>query len=214
MVSQSAQVAPFDYNYHWGNSSAHATIYDATKTKFNSYTGGVYQEAASGLTYTCDDCEGNPYQYYFGGSSEFAVYGVEWVSNTQDRNDAYIEWTTLGKPSWRMEASAVGPDDKVGIGQRLVSEEPMALIFNLGMSNNFETVDFNHLDFPNYMRIDYVRVYQLPGSDASVGCDPEDRPTASYIAQFPEVYSNPNLTTWAGAGYEFPNNAMLNGGSC
>jgi hypothetical protein len=52
--------------------------------------------------------------------------------------------------------------------------------------------------FPNYFRIDYVRVYQ--NSDGTIGCDPDDHPTADYISQFAEVYANPNLTTWEGAG--------------
>ena len=69
--------------------------------------------------------------------------------------------------------------------------------------------------FPNYFRIDYVRVYQ--NSDGTIGCDPDgewtsclfsiselrlktDHPTAAYIEQYAEVYNNPNITTWAGAG--------------
>lgn len=34
-----------------------------------------------------------------------------------------------------MTAVAAGPDPTVEIGQRLVSEEPMALVFNLGLSS-------------------------------------------------------------------------------
>ena len=30
----------------------------------------------------------------------------------------------------------------------------------------------------------------------SIGCDPDDFPTASYIEKFSEAYNNPNLTTW------------------
>ena len=37
-----------------------------------------------------------------------------------------------------------------------------------------------------------------------MGCDPADHPTAQYIADHANAYSNPNLTTWAQAGYEFP----------
>jgi len=200
MVSQSAQVAPFDYQYAWDNSSSAAKIYDKSRTQFNSYTGGQLQEAVSGLTDTCTDCDNEPDEYYYEGSGKFTTYGVEYVANLDDPTQGYIEWVAVDKPSWRMNAAAIGPNTNLDIGQRLVSEEPMALIFNLGMSNNFEVVDFAHLKFPAYMRIDYVRVYQLPNSDASVGCDPEDRPTASYIAKYPEVYNNPNLTTWEGAG--------------
>lgn len=37
-----------------------------------------------------------------------------------------------------------------------------------------------------------------------MGCDPADHPTAQYIADHANAYANPNLTTWAQAGYEFP----------
>lgn len=85
-------------------------------------------------------------------------------------------------------------------------------------SNNFQNVDFSHLTFPNYFRVDYIRVYQRAGSDGTIGCDPSgkpapavgpasmylrrhpDYPTADYIAAYPEVYNNQNLTTWEAAG--------------
>lgn len=70
------------------------------------------------------------------------------------------------------------------------------------MSNNFQTVDFAHLPFPAELLIDYIRVYQR--SDGKIGCDPADRPTAAYIAAHQNAYNNPNLTTWAQAGYSMP----------
>lgn len=71
------------------------------------------------------------------------------------------------------------------------------------MSNNFQAVDFANLPFPSEYLIDYVRVYQRPGIGA-MGCDPADHPTADYIASHANAYANPNLTTWADAGYTFP----------
>jgi hypothetical protein len=76
-------------------------------------------------------------------------------------------------------------------------------ILNFGMSDNFQKVDFANLPFPAEYLIDYVRVYQRPGIGV-MGCDPADHPTAQYIADHANAYSNPNLTTWAQAGYEFP----------
>ena len=70
------------------------------------------------------------------------------------------------------------------------------------MSNNFQTVNLAQLTFPNTLLIDYIRVYQR--SDGKIGCDPSDRPTAAYIAAHENAYNNPNLTTWAQAGYTFP----------
>ena len=48
------------------------------------------------------------------------------------------------------------------------------------MSQNFGTVDFEHLTFPTTMRIDWVRVYQ-PKNAVNVGCSPKDFPTEEYI---------------------------------
>ena len=59
-------------------------------------------------------------------------------------------------------------------------------------------MDWSNLQIPNVMRIDYVRVYQ--NDDGTVGCDPDDHPTAKYIAKHSNAYNNPNLTTWAQAG--------------
>lgn len=56
------------------------------------------------------------------------------------------------------------------------------MIINLGMSKNFGVVDFEHLTFPNHLRVDYVRVYQ-PVNAVNVGCNPKGFPTTNYIIQ-------------------------------
>jgi beta-glucan synthesis-associated protein KRE6 len=48
------------------------------------------------------------------------------------------------------------------------------------MSENFGTVDLEHLVFPTKMRVDWIRVYQ-PKDAVNVGCDPADFPTKAYI---------------------------------
>ena len=78
------------------------------------------------------------------------------------------------------------------------------------MSTNFGFVDLDHLTFPATMKVDYIRVYQPSGS-INIGCDPEDYPTAAYIEQYQEAYTNPNLTTWDQAGYTFPRNSKYDG---
>ncbi|KAJ7312542.1 beta-glucan synthesis-associated protein-domain-containing protein [Mycena albidolilacea] len=69
------------------------------------------------------------------------------------------------------------------------------IIMNLGLSENFGFINFDHLTFPAVMRVDWVRVYQDP-DNVQVGCNPADYPTADYINQYMEAYTNPNLTTW------------------
>ena len=51
---------------------------------------------------------------------------------------------------------------------------------NLGMSENFGTIDYDELTFPAYMEIDYIRVYQ-PKGEKNIGCNPSSFPTEDYI---------------------------------
>jgi hypothetical protein len=102
----------------------------------------------------------------------------------------------------------MGPDPSVEISARQVPQEPMVgfflsfsllvylihlkkrclsppplkkyIIINLGMSKNFGVIDFDHLTFPNHMRVDYIRVYQ-DIRQINIGCDPEGYPTLKYI---------------------------------
>lgn len=81
----------------------------------------------------------------------------------------------------------MGPDPVAKIGQRTISEEPMYIILNLGISKNFGDVNFDELVFPAIMYVDWVRVYQPEGS-INLGCDPKNRPTSNYIEHFKEAY--------------------------
>lgn len=91
--------------------------------------------------------------------STFSTYGWESYSGSSPAgSDGYVTWVSDGKPSWRMAASAVGPNAETGVGQRLVSQEPMYIILNLGMSDSFQTINWRELEFPAQMLVDYVRV--------------------------------------------------------
>lgn len=88
------------------------------------------------------------------------------------------------------------PDSRIDIGQRLIPVEPMYLIMNFGMSDGFQTIRYNTLDFPATFKIDYVRVYQQDGQPDRISCDPPDHPTSNYINTHPEIYFNPNHTVY------------------
>jgi hypothetical protein len=62
----------------------------------------------------------------------------------------------------------------------MIPIEPMYMIWNLGMSQDFGEVDIENLPFPSYMMIDWIRVYQRP-DNLKVGCSPPDMPTAQWI---------------------------------
>ncbi|CAK9780700.1 unnamed protein product [Cutaneotrichosporon oleaginosum] len=201
-MSQSAQVAPFDADYQFDNSSDAVTIWATDITKWNTYLGGVYQQAVSGLVYVDNGV-------YTGTSGLFNIYGVEVFADKNDESKGYVTWVSGNEKSWTMEAKATGPNPLSGVSQRPITQEPMYLIMNFGMSNGFQQVDLQNLQWPAHMLIDYVRVYQIPDY-GYLGCDPEDHPTAEYINSHPEPYNNANITLWSQAGYSWPKNRLVN----
>ncbi|KAF6764152.1 beta-glucan synthesis-associated protein SKN1 [Ephemerocybe angulata] len=209
IVSQSGQWAPFNAclqaQYAIFNTSGEVEFYNTSITEYNTYVGGVWQQTTSGVSVT------NQQAYELDGG-QFAKYGFEYKPGF---DDAYITWVNDDKPAWTIYQSALRADPLTEISGRVISEEPMYIILNLGFSTNFATIDFDALTFPAKMAIDYVRVYQ-PKNSIRIGCDPDDHPTAAYIETYKEVYTNPNLTTWAQYGQPWPKNKLRNGpdGTC
>lgn len=182
-VSQSNQIAPYDDYYQFVNTTTGSrpavVVYDEDLTMWNTYKGGLYQQTVSGLTLLPDRIYYN--QVVGGRSKEFAVFGFEYSAYPEDRDRGYIHWITDNKPAWTQYAHATPANPRTEIGPRIIAEEPMALIFNLHASNNFQNVDWTHMDFPNYMRVDYVRVYQRNDGSGTVGCDPPGESSVKYI---------------------------------
>ncbi|KAJ7288522.1 glycoside hydrolase family 16 protein [Mycena rebaudengoi] len=201
-VSQSYQIAPFNYNWQPVNSSPATTIIDESLTKFNSYLGSQLQQAVSAVTYIDDS--------YYGGQA-FGVYGFEYWSDPDNRDDGYITWVSSGKESWKVTSATIGPDTTSEVGQRLISEEPMYIILNLGMSPSFQAQDFERMTFPNQMLVDYVRVYQREDVSEGLTCNPSRHPTTDYIADHIVAYNNNNLTIWSDANFAFPKNSLWDG---
>jgi beta-glucan synthesis-associated protein KRE6 len=148
----------------------------------NSYQGGVYQQAVSGLTNLNNGWyDGNQYQ----------SYAFEYTPGAKGK----VTWSIGNQPTWSLDARALGPNGN--IGQRVIPLEPMAIVVNFGMSNGFAALNMTGLEplLPATMRIDYIRIYQDEDS-ISVTCDPPGYPTTEYINNHPEAYNNPNLTHW------------------
>ena len=79
----------------------------------------------------------------------FFVVGFEYWSDPNDRNAGSVTWQVDGQRSHRVLATAVAPDqgtDGSGVGQRLVPEEPMSIVLNLGMSRMFFLL-ISHVSF-------------------------------------------------------------------
>ncbi|KAJ3555502.1 hypothetical protein NP233_g12195 [Leucocoprinus birnbaumii] len=206
VVSQSAQFAPFSHDYVYGNSTPDQfTIYNPALTRANSYHGSAVQQAVSGLTTV-------PTDMFQGTGQNFKVFGFEYWSDPNDPTSGYVEWVSDSNPTYRMGASAVGPDPLTaggsGVGQRLIPVEPMSIVLNLGISPNWQTIDLNSMIFPAEFLIDYVRVYQRK-DQVNIGCDPKDYPTADYISNHLQAYQDANLTQWK---WTKPTNQLYNNG--
>ncbi|EME48613.1 glycoside hydrolase family 16 protein [Dothistroma septosporum NZE10] len=193
-ASQSFQIAPFDL--FWQPNAEWAEIYDYQITAANSYQGGVYQQAISATTALNNDWyDGKGYQ----------IYAFEYEPGA----DGYVTWYVGDQKTWKVTGNSVGPNGN--IGQRVVPEEPMAIVANFGMSSSFAQINFTGLAplMPATMRIDYIRIYQ--DEDGEMTCDPQGYPTTDYIANHPEPYANINLTHWSQANYDFPQNSFMHG---
>ncbi|KAI1921609.1 beta-glucan synthesis-associated protein [Ophidiomyces ophidiicola] len=194
-VSQSAQIAPFDIwympNYEF------MELYDPKVTHINSYRGGPFQQAISGITNLNNDWyDGKAYQ----------VYAFEYTPGAKGD----ITWFVGKEKTWKIDGRAIGPNGNVG--QRVIPVEPLTIIMNLGISPSFTFLNMTGLAplLPAKMRFDYVRVYQDP-EQKSTTCDPPGMGTTQYIRKHQDVYMNPNLTSWSQTNYAWPKNSFVHG---
>ncbi len=126
-ASMSAQIAPFNTGYNLTDGPGTSEFF-SPDAALNTYTGSVYQQAASGIVYTDRDA----YQDTLG---QFSSYGFEY--NPGSDPDSYILWTRDGDPMWKLNSKALGPDAGTQIGQRPIPYEPMYILLNLGISSSF-----------------------------------------------------------------------------
>lgn len=187
-ASQSFQIAPFDANYTWSQLPSVAKLY-SNNTEFNPYTGGIYQEAVSAVTQIPDTA------YMHSGGIPVTL-GVQYDPGWTGDGSGSITWYLNGKPTWTLSGAALGPNKFTEIGQRLIPVEPVSIVINLALSDGFQKVMWNEVTFPAVMKLDYVRVYQRDGQEDRISCDPEDHPTAKYIADHIDVYTNMNYTVF------------------
>lgn len=198
VVSQSYQMAPMDiwyipdYNF--------VEVYNFGVSTMNTYTGGPVQQALSCVTTL------NVTWYELGANAnKFQEYGFEYLNNN---DKGYITWYVGQDPTFTVYSYALGPNGNVGF--RRISKEPMSIVMNLGLSNNWAYIDWPSLQFPLHMRVNYVRVYQ-PSDSISMTCDPPNYPTTNYINSHLAAYMNNNHTSWKMAGFTYPKNKISNG---
>lgn len=177
VVTQSLQVAPFDVWWHPDYDFTQIPNYNTTS--MNGYCGGPFQQAISATTLLNNEWyDGNAYQ----------KYAFEYVPGT---DKGKIAWFVGEDQSFMMDGRSIRPNGNVG--ERLIPEEPLSMVLNLGISNAWTGINWPGVVVPTIMHIDYVRWYQDP-KHQSVTCDPPGYETTEYIANHPVAYMNPNLT--------------------
>ncbi|GAA5969770.1 hypothetical protein JCM21900_004194 [Sporobolomyces salmonicolor] len=192
-ASQSVQIAPFDDGYNWKNTTPYITVWDDSITTQNQWHGAVNQESMSLETLTdATSYEGAGWQ----------TYGFEYDPGPDGR----ITWSINSNPTWELSATAIPPNELTQIGQRLISEEPMAIMLNLAISTKFQYPEWGKLTFPATLRIASVRVWQK--GNRNVGCDPAAYPTSQYINNHLDLYTNPNITTFSQSNHTAPRNRL------
>ncbi|KAI5949483.1 KRE6 [Candida theae] len=196
VASQSLQMAPMDIWYM--PDYDFIEIYNYSITTMNTYAGGPFQQAFSATT----TLNRTWYERGNGLEHQYQRFGYEYLN---DDDNGYLRWYVGRDPTLTVYSTSLHPNGN--IGWRRLSKEPMSVIMNLGVSNNWAYIDWGEIVFPSTFTIDYVRVYQ-PGNAINVGCDPEDFPTYDYIQQHLNIYENANLTSFEDAGYSFPKSSL------
>lgn len=158
-TSQSIQFAPIDAGYSWKNETPETVMFNESITFQNIWHGSVNQESASVIT-LADETS-------YGGNG-YSTFGFEYDPGPNGR----ITWAMNATPTWQLNAEAIGPNAAAGIGQRLISEEPMSIVLNLAISEKFQPPEWGKIKFPGTLYIDYVRVYQK--GTPKISCDPAD----------------------------------------
>jgi beta-glucanase (GH16 family) len=178
IATQSYQVAPFDINYY---PNYNFTAFpDLSLSGLNTYTGGPFQQAISATTMLNRNWFDN---------KQYQRFSFEYVPG--QGKDAYISWKVGDQTMFTLDGRAIGANGN--IQARQISEEPMSLILNLGISNSWTYIDWKNLAFPTTLHVDYVRWYQKKGEEM-VTCDPPGFETTEYIAKHPKAYQNANYT--------------------
>jgi len=168
-------------------------------------------EVMKPFNYQMDAISSN-WPVHVGAYTDYLVYQIEWITGT----NGYVRWMLDGYPIFEVTAEAfsnVPQDKKNSNPQKVMLEEPMYLIFNVALSSSWGATPPNPGkecrgdgtdpvalkicdEFPMYMKIDYIRLYQDKGDDLEadnymqIGCDPKSHPTKEWINGHIEEYTD------------------------
>ncbi|TYZ61526.1 hypothetical protein PybrP1_006850 [[Pythium] brassicae (nom. inval.)] len=156
--------------------------------------------------YQMDAVSGN-WPIHNAAYTSFLIYQLEWVTG----DEGYIRWMLHGHPIFEIPAESilnVGQDETKSNVMRTFPEEPMYVILNVAVSQNWASHPPNAAaglpcrgdgkdpvanricdSFPMYMKIDYIRLYQDTATMA-IGCDPATHPTRQWILDHIDEYTD------------------------
>ncbi|KAL3656711.1 hypothetical protein V7S43_018375 [Phytophthora oleae] len=172
--------------------------------------------AMSSFNYQMDAISSN-WPVHLGAYLDFVVYQLEWVTG----KNGYVRWMLHGSPLFEVPSSSitdVPQNTHKSNPQKTMLEEPMYAIFNVALSATWgakppnpgtkchgdgSDPEVNRIcdDFPMYLKVDYVRLYQDLGDDLNadnymqVGCDPKSHPTKEWIEGHLDEYED-NDNKW------------------
>ena len=67
----------------------------------------------------------------------YSTYGFEYAPG----NDGYVTWVSDDRLAWTVRGAAMGANAVSMVSERPVPQEPMYLLLNLGLSENFGPVE-------------------------------------------------------------------------
>jgi len=111
-----------------------------------------------------------------GNGDNFKTLGFEYWSDPNNRQNGFINWQVDGQRTSSLYAPAVEPDQGTGgsgVDQRLIPEEPIAIVLDFGISLNWQPIDLSTMIFPAEYKTDYIRIYQRKG-ETNTGCNPKE----------------------------------------
>ncbi|KAF8325733.1 beta-glucan synthesis-associated, partial [Amanita rubescens] len=172
VVSQSAQFAPFTHDYVYLNDTQDEfVIHNSNKTR------PKVRQTVSSLA------EPVPSDIFQGSGAEFHTIDFEyWADPNNITNRRFSDLPTRSE---RYRPSDTGTDG-TRVGQRLIPEESMSIVLNLGISRAFT---FFLLSLRSLVELSGSRVHQRKGS-TNVGCDPAGYPTIEYIDNHIDPYTS------------------------
>ncbi|GMF42549.1 unnamed protein product [Phytophthora fragariaefolia] len=167
--------------------------------------------AMDSFSYQMDAISAN-WPVHLGAYTDYFVYQVEWVTGA----NGYVRWMGAGQPLFEVTADAfsvVPQNANKSNPQKLMVEEPMSLVLNVALSKSWgatppnpgsecrgdgsdETTNNICGEFPMYLKVDYIRLYQDPkgnrGDDdyMQLTCDPASHPTKEWIEGHIEEYED------------------------